>query len=454
MKRELNEIEYLTYCMGQPYNIVTVVRLRGSLTVDRLRAALDKAQKRHPLLRVNTLLDRRGTPRLTSEGVGRIPLTVVKREDDDHALRITQKELNAPFDRDRPGKSTTPLLRVTLLQPTDTAAEPSDVILCAQHTISDGMSMVFLARDLLQFMTDPNQAIHRLDVTASTQDIFPPEVRSRIPKSFAEVMASLRLMVPPEIREQLPTSETELIAFLKRMKPAPEPVSGSAAAQKPQIGPPSSKIHSWQLTAGETQVFISRCKQEQVTVQSALCTAFLTIFTAVNTPVNLRPRLALPVGEAFGAFASGAVVRMAYDPKHGFWDNARQFHAKLQQELQDPFTVYTRFSKDVPVQTMQGFIQSLTALVSDQRPFAITNLGSLDKIGLLLQVGDLRVDSFFGVISPGILTNAIAVIVYTINGIMHFHIHYMQPATTTAEVKKFTSNAMNLLKSAIKNPTH
>lgn len=454
MKRELNEIEYLTYCMGQPYNIVTVVRLRGALTADRLRAALDKAQQRHPLLRANTILDRSGIPWLTSEGVGPIPLTVLKRENDDYALRITQKELHAQFDMDKPGKSRKPLMRVTLLQPTDPSAEPSDVILCAQHTISDGMSMVFLARDLLLFMTDPKQPVHPLDVTASTQDIFPPEVRSRIPKSFAEVMASLRLMVPPDIREHLPTSETELLAFLKLMKPVPEAVPGDAATQKPEIEPPSSMIHSWQLTVDESQAFIARCRQEQVTVQSALCAAFLTIFTAVNTPVNLRPRLALPVDEAFGAFASGAVVRMEYDPKQGFWDNARQFHSKLQQELRDPFTVYTRFSKDVPVQTMQGFIQSLAALVSDQRPFAITNLGSLDKIGLFLQIGDLRVESFFGVISPGILTNAIAVIVYTINGIMRFHLHYMEPGTTTAEIKKFTRKAMSLLKSAIKNPAN
>ena len=454
MKRELNEIEYLTYCMGQPYNIVTAVMLRGGLTPDRLQSALDKAQQRHPLLRVNTILDSRGIPWFTSEDVGRIPLTVLKREDDDHALRITEKELNSQFAMDKPQKSRTPLMRVTLLHPKDTSTEPSDVILSAQHTIADGMSMVFLTRDLLQFMTNPKQPVNPLDVTASTQDIFSPEVRSRIPKSFAEVMASLRLMVPPAIRDHLPASETELMAFLKRMTPAPEVEPGGAAARKPEIGSPSSKIHTWGLTAGETQAFIARCKHEQVTVQSALCTAFLTIFTAVNTPVNLRPQLALPVGEAFGAFASGAVIRMTYDPKQGFWNNARQFHDKLQQELRDPFAVYTRFSKDVPVQTMQAFIQSLTALVSDQRPFAITNLGSLDKIGLLLQIGDLRVDSFFGVISPGILTNAIAVIVYTINGIMHFHLHYMEPATTTAEVKKFTSNAMTLLKSAIKNPIH
>jgi hypothetical protein len=435
--------------MGQPYNIVTAVRLRGDLTSDRLQSALDKAQQRHPLLKVNTILDSRGIPWFTSEGIGAIPLTVIDREDDDHALRITEKELNAQFDMDKPRKSRLPLMRVTLLRPKDTSTEPSDVILCAQHAIADGMSMAFLVRDLLQFMTNPKQAVNVLDITASTQDIFPPEVRKRIPKSYAEAMASFKLMIPPDVRERIPKSDAELIASLKPMKSARVAKLGDASALKPKIAASSSKIHTWQLAADQTQAFLTRCKQEQVTVQSALCTAFLTIFTAVNTPVNVRRRLALPVGEAFGVFASGAVIRMKYDAKQGFWDNARQFHSKLQQELKDPFAIYTQFSKDVPVKTMQEFVKLLAGLMTDQRPFAITNLGSLDKIGILLQMGDLRVESFFGVISPGILAEAIALIVYTINGIMHFHIHYMEPATTTEEVKKFTSKAMSLLESAI-----
>lgn len=181
--------------MGQPYNIVTAVRIRGALTPERLRSALDNAQQRHPLLGVNTILDSRGIPWFTSEGIGPIPLTVLKREGSGHVLRITERELNAHFDIDKPRRSRLPLMRVTLLSPEDASNEPSDMILCAQHTITDGMSMAFLVRDLLQFMTSPKQAVKILDVTASTHDIFPEAVRERIPKSYAEVMASVRLMI-------------------------------------------------------------------------------------------------------------------------------------------------------------------------------------------------------------------------------------------------------------------
>jgi NRPS condensation-like uncharacterized protein len=430
MRREFNEMEYLEYCFGQPHNLVVAVRIRGNITPERLKSALEKAQQRHPLLKVNTILDRRGIPWFVSEDVGAIPLTVLDRADEDHALRITEKELDFQFDINKPRKSRLPLMRVTLLRPKDTATEPSDVIFCAQHTITDGMSMMFLLRDLLQFMTNQKQAVKILDVTASTQDIFPPDVRERIPKSDAELMASVKFVED---------------AYVAKFGHLPE--------KKPQVTVQSSKIHSWQLTADQTEALLNRCEQEHVTVQSALCTAFLTTFAAIDTPVNLRRRrLALPIGEAFGFFATGVFIQMRYDENKGFWDNAREFHGKLQQSLQDPFGIFRLFSKAVPVKEIQKYGTLMGELISDQHSFSLTNLGLLDEIGITSQMGDLRIESFFVYVSPGDLVDAIALAVHTIDGIIHFHIQYMEPATNAEEVEKFTSKAMNLLESAIEQP--
>lgn len=426
MKRELNEIEYLNWCFGQPYNIVIAVRIRGNIPPDRLQSALDKAQQRHPLLKVNTTLNERGIPWFVSEGVGTIPLTVLDRADEDHALRITEKELATPFDMNKPLELPLPLMRVTLLRPRNPATEPSDIIISAQHTITDGMSMVFLVRDLLLFMTNPKQPVTVLDVTASTEDIFPQNVRKRIPKSQLKFKVSLRFM---KLYHKL--------RFRHR-------------AQKQRTMVPSSKIYSWQLTVDQTEALLARCKREGVSLQSALCTAFLTTFTAVNTPVNLRPQLALPVGEAFGLFAGAAVIKMKYNGKRGFWNNARKFHGKLQKSLRDPFSVFRLFSKAVPLKAMHEYFTLFADLMSDQHPFAITNLGSLDRIGVRFQVGDLRVESFFGGVSE--IIDASVLTVYTIDRIMHFHLHYMEHVMSTAEVEKLTSKVMDLLKSAFEQP--
>lgn len=423
MRRELNEIEYLNWCFGQPYNIVVAVQIHGDIPPDRLQSALDKAQQRHPLLRVNTILGERGIPVFVSEGVGAVPLTVLDRADQNHALRVTEEELTTPFAMNEPVGSPLPLMRVTFLRSLNSAIEPSDIVICAQHTIADGMSMVFLVRDLLVFMTDSEQPVTALDVTASLADIFPANVRKRVPKSAFRFKASLLLM-----------------KLYRRLK-------FRHGVHKPRTFVPSSRIYSWQLTVDQTGVLLARCKQERVSVQSALCTAFLTSFTAVNTPVNLRPQLALPVGEAFGLFAGAAVIKMKYDVSADFWINARKFNGKLRKSLRDPFSVFRLFSKDVQLEAMQEYFTLFADLMSDQHPFAITNLGSLDKMGVRFQVGDLRVESFFGGVSE--IIDASVLTVYTIDGAMHFHIHYMEHVMSAGEVEKLVGKAMGLLRSAM-----
>jgi hypothetical protein len=72
-----------------------------------------------------------------------------------------------------------------------------------------------------------------------------------------------------------------------------------------------------------------------VSVQSAICTAFLDGFSAIQMPVNLRSLLARPVGESVGVFVGAAAVKMKYRAARGFWGNARRFHRRLRRALRD-----------------------------------------------------------------------------------------------------------------------
>ena len=130
-----------------------------------------------------------------------------------------------------------------------------------------------------------------------------------------------------------------------------------------------------------------------------------------------------------------------------FWVNARKFNGKLRKSLRDPFSVFRLFSKDVQLKAMQEYFTLFADLMSDQHPFAITNLGSLDKMGVRFQVGDLRVESFFGGVSE--IIDASVLTVYTIDGAMHFHIHYMEHVMSVGEVEKLVGKAMGLLRSAM-----
>ena len=85
MMREINDLEYLNYTIGQSYNLVVSLRIRGKLTKELLSDVFLKLQQRHPLLKVRMLEKDGEAPWFTSEGVEEIPITVIKRENDQNS---------------------------------------------------------------------------------------------------------------------------------------------------------------------------------------------------------------------------------------------------------------------------------------------------------------------------------------------------------------------------------
>jgi hypothetical protein len=393
MRRELNDLEYFNWCIGQPYNMVVAVQVRGELKPDRLRDALDKAQQRHPLLQVNTELGPAGIPWFSSEGVGAIPVTVVDGSEPDAARRLTETELAATFAMDQSVSPRLPLMRVSLLLPRD-SAQPAVVVFTAQHVIADGLSMVFLVRDLLHFMEEPEAPVTVLDAPASPADLLPATVRRRIPTSPLRFWFALWL--------------AKVYVWLRFGR---------------RVGPSKRRVQhhlSWELTPEQTNRLRARCRREAVSVQSAICTAFLAGFPAIQMPVSLRSLLARPVGESVGVFVGAAALKMKYRAARGFWGNARRFHRRLRRALRDPFRLFRLFSKAVPAEAVRQLGPLLVKMTSNQRPFAVTNLGELDGDGLQLQGRSLRIESAFGAVTG--IVDATVLMVYTIGGSMRLHV--------------------------------
>ena len=438
IKRELSDIEYFQWIIGQPYNIVMAIRFRGDLPLDRLREGLDKAQQRHPLLQVTTVLDEQGRPCFTSDGVGKIPIKVLTREGDDHALRIVEQEFAAKFSMDIPQITSLPLMRVTLLTGTTPSTEKHDIIFCTQHTIADGMSMVFLIRDLIQFISIPNQPIVLLDALTGNADLLPPKIRKKMPRTMRKFNISFWVL---KVRYWL--------KFRKSWK-TPNIRDGGKEPEILKKTPPEQffKLYSWTLTPTETSELLFRCKQERVSVHAALCTTFLPNFPTINSPVNMRTRFARPVGESFGFLASSATITMKYKPKLGFWINARKLHHKLLLQLREKkvFSIYKIFSKVVPRAKIQEMGSIYANLMGLRLPFTLTNIGSLDNLGIPLSIGNLTIEDFFGGVSG--IGNVL--LVFTINQSMHFHLQYTTPDTKDAEAYGWANDAMDLLKASIK----
>ena len=103
------------------------------------------------------------------------------------------------------------------------------------------------------------------------------------------------------------------------------------------------KFFSIELSEAETSALIARCRNENVTVNSALTVAFAgaqsfvegekPYHAALAVGVSLRDRLPNPPGEGMGYYAGAVELKFKYNHKRSFWENARKFHKKIQQKF-------------------------------------------------------------------------------------------------------------------------
>jgi len=432
-KRKLNEIEYLNWALGQPYNISMSTTVRGTLQEAILRKALDKIQQKHPLLQAQLMLDEHQHPYLIWGKIDKIPLEIKLKSEEDEYKKIIEKEFVTPFETGL--DCSIPLIRVKLLL----SKQKFDLIITMQHVIADGMSMVFLFKDIIEFMNRPKLEVKPQEVVKEIEDILPFNYQKRIPQTPRKFNRAIWFM----------KRIVKIYRFKERFWP-----KGSMTQKDLIVEDFTNRkfmTYAWSLSVTQSRIFINKCKENNITVHSALCTLFLPDFPIINNPVNLRRRLAYKVGQSVGCFAGGLVIKKKYKKRQNFWKNAKNYHKKLTKGLRDKnvFKIFKMISRAVPLKSFKESASLYLELVSKGQPFGITNLGSLDKFNILLRSNKFTVEHIYGGVSPGIL-NAIVVAIFTIEKRIHFHFHYYKPPHTEEEVENYVSNAMKQLDSALK----
>lgn len=257
----MNELEYLSLAIGQPFNVAVVLRINGKISKNLVEKLMTKLQKRHPLLQVRLIFDDNNRPYSTSKNVGKIPVTEYKRVDDSQAMKEFHRQLTTPFDL---SNNKLLLIRVVLYSST----EKSDLVVCSYHTISDGYSMLFLTKDLLKFMANPDMSIEVIDFPTKDVDLFTPKVRKMIPKRpfFAHLLhIALRLY------------NFFRYLFVGKIKTA-----------KINVHKDDLEIHSTKLSKEQSAKFLEKCKTENISVHSAVSTVFIHEHPIIASPVNIR----------------------------------------------------------------------------------------------------------------------------------------------------------------------
>ncbi|HEX4140502.1 MAG TPA: condensation domain-containing protein, partial [Candidatus Methylacidiphilales bacterium] len=126
-----------------PLRFVFVAQISGLTTPCEWRQALDRVQSRHPLLSVAVEEGADGIPRFRREARAPIPLHVALGDPHQDWTEYASAQLATPFD-----SSQAPLVRATLILGEEGAA----FLLAAHPAVADGLSLVYVLRDILDTM--------------------------------------------------------------------------------------------------------------------------------------------------------------------------------------------------------------------------------------------------------------------------------------------------------------
>jgi len=364
-----------------PFAIVTMVaRIRGEVTERSLRTAVDQVKARHPNLSVRIVQDEDGDPLLTTEGAQEIPVVVVPRQSDDHWASVVAESSRIPFEFE-----THPAVRIFLIQ---SPAESELVILC-HHIICDGLSLAYVTRDILQQLGNPAREVEVLPdpIPIGLDNIAPDVSTSSIVRFFINRMNK--------------QWDSEKILFDQ---------ADYRTLTSAYWGRYTHQVLPIELSEDETTSLIERCRNEEVTVNSALAAAFVaaqaivldekSLHPGIGIGASLRDRLRVPAGEVMGFYAGIATLKHKYNHKAGFWENARNIHRKATSQYAnktlfndllnwlhlDPTIMESIHFKRIGVLVQAEADQSTKLFDFSQRADVISsilkrdNMDSLDKI--------------------------------------------------------------------------
>ena len=300
-----------------PFTSVFPVKLLGEIDEIRLRHALARVQKKHPLLRC-VINDTAGRPWFVlRDEPAPISLRIVERGGENDWQTEVRKEWVAPFDA-----SLEPLVRLVWLR----GEKVHEFILAAHHCICDGIAGINLLRECLSAYDQPDHDLGSYDALGGVEDI--------VPSGLLQSQCF-------RYRVRWKIGVLRLALSLKRRSKRKRAV--------PRISAEQMYFHRWHIGEGMMQALTERCRAENVTVLAAVSMAFMQAFRDVlgtqslsktYTMVNARRFLPGLRGDAMFGIAPSVALGMKNLPRaqnmsaDGFWSRARVTKADLTRRIE------------------------------------------------------------------------------------------------------------------------
>ncbi len=370
-------------------NVVMGARIQGMVSQDLLESAVLQVRQKHPLLGARIHLDNDSTGWFIQDNVPEIPIEIKPRATSEDWNQVAKEQLKQIFSTE-----IGPLIRIILLQSPDV----SDLIITAHHSICDGRSLVYLICDIMTYLGHPGHEKEPLPVMPiATQEYLPSSISvgwltrfiiKRMNQKWLRKGISFNVKDYQQLHQE----------FWQKHHPS---------------------ILRWELAPSQTTALSARCRQEQVTVNSALYTAFLKAqrhiqgnsheyFHNIIVPVDFRDRLTKPVGEAIGFYVSVVMFKLKTTQEKPFWEMARTIDKRARQKLTNKNIFGSQKISLLSPSFVDGIIFAKHGKLDDKmavgqvkrkgldKLFAGVMVSNLGRLEIPVDYGDLHLDALIG----------------------------------------------------------
>ncbi len=427
INRKLGQLEETMEILNQrakTWNLVTISRIQGNLQETVLRQSLDILQYRHPALNSH-IINSKNSYYFQSIDTGKLPLQIVNIGESQEWEAVVNAEMNQVID------SSKYLLRVVLVKILN-QRNINYLITTTHHAITDGLSSIKLHSEILTYCQRITEG--KSIPVATTLAALPP-IEKLLPawtNSFKGKIGRIYLLLNIAFQKywnQLKTLRVEKYV----------PISQRHC-----------EIIHRQLNQESTQQFIQQCRQENTTVQSALCTALMLTVSKQLTKshednirvsclsyLDLRRHLQPEISqENMTVLAASLMGFYRITNNICFWELAR----KVKQTLNKKINQGEIFQMILIAKQLINF-----SLLFPNQVSATVSISNVGKINIPHSYGQLELEEISFVGSHALYAGMFIVHAATFQEKMTLNFVFSQPSLHRETMEKIVDNCINYI---------
>lgn len=305
IRRNLMMVERIMYVDPEtPVNCVFTAKIKGNIPEENFKAALEKIQQKHPLLRTRIDNSSEKYPFFIEvEDIEPIPLRIVERKTDEDWLQESETEWFRLFKDEKK-----PLAQLVWIKGQDV----SEILWVLPHCICDGTSLVTMMTELLALLDDPDLELQPYEVFSSVDDFLPLDFNMKKKKRKARFYLMMARLF-----------------FLMQRKSKIRNLGKNYA------------VH-WKLNSDTTAQITEKSKAHGVSVHALLCSSFMQAFQEIQgkqakgkviSPVDVRHFI--PEIRQDHVFAFAPTVELSLKKGNtDVLDNARRIKKDLVEKIE------------------------------------------------------------------------------------------------------------------------